>query len=122
MIFILPEQENEEIGSAVAGVFEALGERPRAEACRLGKEKTDKSVRPVKVTVANSTVVSQILSKARKLRKVSGFESVFVCPDRSIEQRAKQKLLVTDLKRLVKEQIDKKHFIRDGEIRRADKK
>ena len=122
MIFNLPEQENEEIGSAVAGVFEALGEKPRAEACRLGKKKTDKSTRPVKVNVANSTVVSQILSKARKLRKVSGFESVFVCPDRSIEQRAKQKLLVTDLKRLVKEQIDKKHFIKNGEIMSVDKK
>ena len=106
----------------MAGVFEALGEKPRAEAYRLGKKKTDKSTRPVKVNVANSTVVSQILSKARKLRKVSGFESVFVCPDRSIEQRAKQKLLVTDLKRLVKEQIDKKHFIKNGEIMSVDKK
>ena len=38
MIFNLPEQENEEIGLAVAGVFEALGEKPRAEACRLGKK------------------------------------------------------------------------------------
>ena len=122
MIFNLPEQENEDISSVVTGLFEALGEKPRTEASRLGRKKSDKSVRPVKATFTNSTVVSQILSKARNLRKVSGFESVFVCPDRSPEQRAQQKQLVTDLKRLAREQADKKHFIRNGEIISVDKK
>lgn len=122
MIFNLPDQENEDINSVVAGVFEAIGEKPRVKACRLGKRKSNKSMRTVKVTVANSTVVSQILSNARNLRKVSNLKSVFVCPDRSTEQRAKQKLLVTDLKRLAKEQTDMKHFIRNGEILSVEKK
>ena len=65
MIFNLPERENEDINTVGAGVFEAIGEKPRVEACRLGKRKSSKSIRPVKVTVANSTVVSQILSKTK---------------------------------------------------------
>ena len=121
-IFNLPDQENEDINSVVAIVFEAIGEKPRVEACRLGKRKSNKSMRTVKVTVANSTVVSQILSKARNLRKVSNLKSVFVFPDRSTEQRAKQKLLVTDLKILAKEQTYMKHFIRNGEILSVEKK
>ena len=75
-IFNLPDQENEDINSVVAIVFEAIGEKPRVEACRLGKRKSNKSMRTVKVTVANSTVVSQILSNARNLRKVSNLKSV----------------------------------------------
>ena len=121
-IFNLPDQENEDINSVVAIVFEAIGEKPRVEACRLGKRKSNKSMRTVKVTVANSTVVSQILSKARNLRKVSNLKSVFVFPNRSTEQRAKQKLLVTDLKILAKEQTYMKHFIRNGEILSVEKK
>ena len=121
-IFNLPDQENEDINSVVAIVFEAIGEKPRVEACRLGKRKSNKSMRTVKVSVANSTVVSQILSKARNLRKVSNLKSVFVFPDRSTEQRAKQKLLVTDLKILAKEQTYMKHFIRNGEILSVEKK
>ena len=121
-IFNLPDQENEDINSVVAIVFEAIGEKQRVEACRLGKRKSNKSMRTVKVTVANSTVVSQILSKARNLRKVSNLKSVCVFPDRSTEQRAKQKLLVTDLKILAKEQTYMKHFIRNGEILSVEKK
>ena len=121
MIFNLPEKNDEDINSVVAEVFQAIGEKPRVEASRLGK-RSNKSLRPVKVTVTNPTVVSQILSKARNLRKVNEFKSVFVCPDRSTEQRAKQKLLVADLKRLSREQTDKKHFIKNGEILSIDKK
>jgi hypothetical protein len=48
MIFNLSERENEEINTVVAGVVEAIGEKPRVKACRLGKRKSNKSMRPVK--------------------------------------------------------------------------
>ena len=38
MIFNLPEQDNEDISSVVTGLFEALGEKPRTEASRLGRK------------------------------------------------------------------------------------
>ena len=116
IIFNLPEEENEEINSTVKDVFQALGDKPRVEACRLGRQRTGKAVRPVKVTVANSAVVSQILSKAKNLKNIEGYKSVFVCPDRSVEQRVQQQVLVKDLKRLANEQSDKKHFIRSCKI------
>ena len=121
MVFGLPEKSNEDIKAAVGELFTAIGEKPKIDACRLGKKKPDNAVRPVKVTATSSTVITQILSKAKQLRKKNTFENVCLSPDRSPEQRLKQKQLVTELKRLVVEKPEQKHFISGGKINSADK-
>ena len=121
MIFGLPEQENEELSNAVSEVLLAIGEKPRVEACRVGKENSAKTMRPVKVTAASSTIVNQILAKSRNLRLSEKFKTVFVSPDRSVEQRAKQRELVLDMKKLAADQPNKKYFIRNGVIISSDK-
>ena len=121
MIFGLSEQDNEELSTVVSEVFSAIGEKPRIEASRVGKLKPGKAVRPVKVTAASATIVNQILAKSRNLRATEKFKTVFISPDRSPEQRAKQRELVRDMKRLVTEQPDKLHFIRNGAIKSTDK-
>ena len=63
MIFGLSEQDNEELITVVSEVFLAIGEKSRIEACRFGKRKPDKAVRPVKVTAASSTIGNQIVGK-----------------------------------------------------------
>jgi hypothetical protein len=65
MILNLPELENAEINTIVAGVFDAIREKPKVEACSLGKRKSDKSMRPVKVTFANCTVVIRFYPRQR---------------------------------------------------------
>ena len=40
MVFGFPEQDDEKICDHVSSVFEAIGEKPRFEACRLGKKKS----------------------------------------------------------------------------------
>ncbi len=82
------------------------------EACRVGFKKDNKAIRPVKVTVSSAMIVNQILSKARNLKEVQELKMVFMCPDRSLEQRKVQRLLVADLKKKKKEEPDKRFFIK----------
>ena len=75
----------------VCEVLQTMGEKSRIEACGVGKQRSSKIVKPVKVTAASSTVISQILTKSKNLRKSENFQSVFIyiSTDRSVEQRSK---------------------------------
>ena len=75
----------------------------------------------VKVSVSNSTIVHQILSKARQLRTSGQYSKVFISPDRSADQRAQQKELIIELKKRALEEPNKRHFIRGGEVHTVDK-
>ena len=52
----------------------------------------------MKVTTACPAVIEQILLKLRKLKEIEDFNSVFLSPDRSLEERAQHRELVKDLK------------------------
>ena len=75
----------------------------------------------MKVTASCSTVISQILAQSRCLCSSEKFKTVFISPDGSPEQRAKQRELVREIKTLVTEQPDKVHFIRNGTTISTDK-
>ena len=120
MIFGLPEEPNEQLDTKVTEVFEAIGQRPKIDACRMGRT-VGKAARPVKVTVSNSLIVDQILSKTRNLKDVNEFKAVFVCPDRSSEEREKQRELVKQLKELAANEPGKRYYIKSGKICSAKK-
>ena len=84
------------------------------EACRIGKGGHAQSKRPVKVVLANSMCARTILSKAKNLRLINQFKTVYVSPDRTLEERKEYKELLTELKRKRTEQSQRKHFIRNG--------
>lgn len=115
MVFGLCEEVNEEINTKVAEVLESLGEKPRVEACRIGK-KSPSAARPVKVSFSSSSIVQQILKKSSKLCGTERFKRVFLAPDRTAEERAQRKELVLELKRRAGIEKDKKLFIREGKI------
>ena len=121
IIFGLPEQQNEDLSELVNEVFQEIGVKPRVESCRVGRRRSGNTIRPVQVTAASSTTVTQILSKSRKLRSSTKFKTVFINPDRSLEQRAKQRELVNNVKKLKTEQPAKIHFIRNATIISIDK-
>ena len=52
MVFGLPEEENEQLNERVLELFEVLGEKPRLDACRVGKKSIESSStkRPIKST------------------------------------------------------------------------
>ena len=69
MIFGLPEESYEQICDRISEIFLELDEKPKIETTRLGKKISSDFKRPVKVTLTSSTIVEQILSKARDLRR-----------------------------------------------------
>ena len=116
VIFELSEEDNEELNEKVAEVFESIGRKPRAEACRVGRKESTDSVRPVKVKLSSSLTVDHLLASTKNLRNVTRFRNVFVCPDCSPEQRHIQRELVKELKERAEAEPDKRFFIRAGEI------
>lgn len=116
MVFGLPEEENEQLNERVLELCEVLGEKPRLDACRVGKKSIESSStkRPIKVSLSNSIVVNQILSKARNLRTNEKYRSVFISPDRTEDDRKKQRKLVVEMRRLCDEKPGMRHYIRSG--------
>ena len=118
MMFGLPEKDggDEQLKEDVVNVFGQIGEKPRIEVCRLGTRKGSHTPRPVRVKVTSSVIVQQILVKAKQLRLSESHKSIFLSPDCSVEERAKQKELVAALKKKKLEEPNKKHFLKHGKI------
>jgi len=58
------------------------------------------------VKVSSSIVVDQLVANAKNLRKTEKFNTVFVCPDRSPENRQIQRDLVKETKNRAAEEKD----------------
>ncbi len=118
IMFGLPEEPNEETCAAVSEVLEILGEKPRQESVRIGvKAESNKGrPRPVKISLSSSAHVIHILRAAKNLKNSEHYKEVFICPDRTVEEQKARRDLVAKLKQKVKEEPDKRHFIRDGKI------
>ena len=116
VVFGLSEEEGEELNDRVGEVFQSIGQKPRIEAVRVGLKKGTDSIRPVKVTVSSSAIVDQIVGNGKKLRQLEKFRTVFVCPDRSPEQRKIQRDLVKIMKERALSETGLRFFIRSGEI------
>ena len=115
-IYGLEEDNEEQIFDTVSSLFEELGEKPRVDACRIGKRGNVAVPRPVKVVLTSSTVARQILVKAKGLRRVERFKKVYICPDRSAEERQARKALVVDLKQRIANEPNRRHYIKGDQI------
>ncbi|KAL5259423.1 hypothetical protein ACHWQZ_G009758 [Mnemiopsis leidyi] len=120
MLFGLDEEKNETLSNKVDEIFVPVGEKPSFVASRVGKI-SGSNRRPVKVTLTCNGSVNQILAKAKRLRTVVKFKSVFLSPDRSPDERTQHRNLVLELKQRISELPDKKHYIRDGHIVTTEK-
>ena len=72
--------------------------------------------RPVKISGHSSSSMQQILMKSGKLKKLDRFTTVYICPDRSPEERVARKQLVVDLKKAISNSPTQHHFIRGGKV------
>ena len=116
MVFGLPEEENDgELDTSVSQVFQHLGEKPRFEAVRLGKKK-ESAVRPVRVVLSSAHSAQSVLVKSRNLRHADKYKRVFLSPDRTVEERERQRGLVQQLKKKMEEEPQSKHYIKHGQI------
>ncbi len=120
MIFGLKEETGEQTGVKIEQVLQKIGEKPSVEAVRVGQMKTD-GARPVKVTLKTCSAVHQVLARAKNLRVDCQYKDVFICPDRTPEERTQHKKLVLDLKNRLKLEPNRKHYIRSGRVISEDK-
>jgi hypothetical protein len=118
-VFGLPEGVVEDTNAAIDKVFECVGEKPRHESVRIGLKTSEVQTvrhRPVKVKLADSSHVIQILRSAKKLKETDNYGSVFLSPDRSPEERKLRREAVASLKQKLTAEPDDRHFIRDGKV------
>ena len=128
MLFGLKEDTGEDVSGKVGDVLLQLNLRPKVDVSRIGsgipstsKESANRKLRPVKVTVASSAIVKEVLSRAKHLKNCSDFKGVYLSPDRSVEQRAEHRKLVLELKQRLLDQPGKRHFIRGNSVVSTEK-
>ena len=113
IVFGLKEEAHEDTGKKITEILDYLGEKPRQDSVRIGVQKSESGgQRPVKVSLASSAHVIQILRAAKRLKNSDKFSSVYICPDRTPEERRMRQEAVTDLKKRLEDEPDKRHFIR----------
>lgn len=113
MVFGLEEEEGEDLGEKIAGLMEDMGEKPQLVDCRRLGEGTKK---PVKVTLRSSEAARQILTNSKKLRQTPRRKSVYVCPDRTPEEREIYAKLNLEMKQKMKDDPGQYFFIRNRKI------
>ena len=82
MIFGVPEGSTETLETRVGNIMENVGQKLRiVDCCRLGK------------------------GNSKLLKNAEGCRQIFICPDRSVEQRKAQKELVDQLRKFKTEHL-----------------
>ncbi len=121
VIYGLPEEEEEILENRVTEVLGNLNEKPKIlNCCRIGKDTADR-IKPVKFTLSSPDFVRQILSKTKLLKGVERYESIYICPDRSVEQRLAHKKLTDELKVKRTNEPKRIHIIKNNKIVSFDK-
>ena len=87
----------------------------------MGTQKTG-AIRPVKFAVSSVDHAIQLMINARKLRTKEGYRSVYICPDRSLEERRAYKKLVEEVKQERTTEPDKVHIIKNRKIVSLERK
>ena len=114
-------EDNEMLGNGVTSVFQHLNEKPAILSChRVGTDKSNS--RPIKITLYSSDMVRQILRKTTLLKEVSGYDELYLCPDRTYSERVAHRKLVETLKKTREEVPGKVHFIRNNSIVTREKR
>jgi hypothetical protein len=116
IVYGLEEKTNEQLQNKIEEVLVEIGEKPPIEHCVRVGEKKDGTVRPVKFSLRSNLHVQRILSNARKLRTKDGFGSIYISPDRSLDERRAYKKLVEELKLKRSKEPDKVHVIKNNKI------
>ena len=86
------------------------------QARRIGKKTDMKYNRAVKVTLPCPSTVKLLLGKAKDLRLSETTTSIYLCPDRSPEERKEWRELVVEVKRRITTEPEKRHFIQNGQV------
>lgn len=121
IIYGLKEGMAENVESKVNEILEHLNEKPRiSNCCRIGNSIPDRS-KPIRFSLSSSDLAQQILKKSKDLKNIAGFNQIYICPDRSYEDRLIFKKLVVEMKEKRTSEPNKIHFIRNYKIVSCEK-
>ena len=116
-----PDEPDQSLEAEVQKVLSEIDEKPVIrECCRVGLKKPG-SKRPVKFTLSSCDMVNQILRKAKSLRTKEGYGTIYISPDRTVDERRAFKKLWEELQEKRKSDTDRVHYIRNNKIVSADK-
>ncbi len=80
------------------------------------KKSDDTLPRPVKFSLHNADHVAQVLRNARQLRTTEGYKSVYICPDRTVEESKAYKKLLEQLRDKRNSGPEREHYINKNSI------
>ena len=121
VIYGVEEKEGELLETKVGNILAEIDERPRVQnACRIGRVDKEKC-RPIKFTLPNSDHVNEILRKSKRLRTKVGFKSVYICPDRSVDERKAFKKLLEELRSKRIADPDGVYMIKNNKVVRTER-
>ena len=97
-------------------LLDEINEKPKcSEVSRIGKRE-DSVARTIRVTVSSTSVVSQILRNASKLKESDQYQGVFIGPDRTKGERIERRKLVEALKKELDAEPSSKFVIRRARL------
>ena len=123
IVYGAEESLDENIEEKVEKVLEEIGEKPLVRDCvRVGFKKSDVNLpRPFKFTLTNSDHVAQVLRNARRLHTKEGYKTVYICPDRTAEERRAHKKLLELLREKRTSEPHRVHVIKFNRVVSFDK-
>lgn len=97
IIYGLSEPNDSTDCDRIKGVFQELGEAPVVSKVeRLGRSGVQ--VRPVRVVLRNREAARTVLRKSAQLKDSEFYQTVYIAPDRTIEERTERRALVARLR------------------------
>ena len=116
VLFGVSEEAGERVTSVVTKVLEQIDEKPQVKQCRrIGNSNTG-AARPIIFSVRSPDIVYQVLKKAKQLRDIEGYKTIYISPNRTREERIARQKLVSELKEKRRGDQNSRYFIRKGEI------
>ena len=112
VLFGVAEREDEETEILVEDIFSVTGEKQHFVECvRVGKNGL------IKVRMRNSAAATQaIMNSGKKMRGRSETDRVYITPDRTSEQRAERRRLVSIMRERRKADSSQYHFIHQWSV------
>ena len=109
---------DEVLPDRVQSVLQEIDEKPLVKDCvRVGEKRTESErPRPVKFSLRTADHVAQVLRSAKKLHRKEGYKSVYICPDRTAQERKQFKILIELLKEKRKLEPQRTHVIRNSKV------
>ena len=119
LIFGADEKISDE--QLLADIFLQTDTKPEvAEYYRIGAAK-DEGNRPIKVKLRKRDAVMDVLLNAKKLKGHASLGSIFISPDRSVEQRVAHSKLIDELKKKRQDDPSRHYYIKRGAICSAER-